>query len=67
MKEGSQCRWDRDCPPTVDNLVLLTFQEAEAQEGSLLTDIQQTDSEFFDRVMSARRRIHTDLGIPDHV
>ena len=57
------CRWDREQPPTVDNLVLLTFEEAEAHEWSHLTQVQQGDPQFFERVMSARKRMLSDLGI----
>ncbi|CAL5228157.1 g11237 [Coccomyxa viridis] len=67
LKDLTLTRWDGEHPSTVDNLVLLTFQEAEAHECSNLKDVKQTDPESFDRVMSARRRIHADLGILDKV
>ena len=57
------CRWDREQAPTVDNLVLLNFEEAEAHEGSDMEDIQQRDPQLVQKVMAARRRIHTDLCI----
>lgn len=59
------CRWDREQPPTVDNLVLLTFEEAEAHEGSDLEGIQQRDPQLVQKVMCARRRVYTDLGMSD--
>jgi len=47
----------------VDNLVLLTFDEAEAHETSDFKNVQQNDALFYERVMSVRRRIYIDLGI----
>lgn len=62
-KSETSCRWDKDRPATVDNVVLLTFDEAEAHENSELEAVQQNDSLFYERVMSVRRQIHFDLGI----
>ena len=59
----TSCRWDKERPATVDNLVLLTFDEAEAHETSDLENTQRNDSQFYERVMSVRRQIHFDLGI----
>lgn len=59
------CRWDKERPPTVDNLVLLTFEEAEAHENSNLTEVQKGDPLLFQKVMSARRQLYAELGICD--
>ena len=47
----------------MDNLVLLTFDEAEAHEASDLASVQQSEPELFGKVSSAIRRIHADLGL----
>lgn len=41
------CRWDRGKPAALDNLVLLTFEEAEAHDSTDLEQLQQQDSEYF--------------------
>jgi hypothetical protein len=44
-------RWDRTKPPTVDNLVLLTDEEAEAHDALPgLQVLQQQEPEFVARV-----------------
>ena len=57
------CRWDAQRGATVDNLVLLTFEEAEAHEASHLTTMQQSEPELFEKVSSAIRQIRVDLGL----
>lgn len=47
---------------TVDNLVLLTFEEAEAHEDSDLQSIQYSEPSFFEKIEAARRRIYCELG-----
>ena len=47
----------------MDNLVLLTFEEAEAHEASHLTTMQQSEPELFEKVSSAIRQIRVDLGL----
>ena len=47
----------------MDNLVLLTFEEAEAHEVSDLKSVQQSQPELFEKVSSAIRQIHADLGV----
>lgn len=47
----------------MDNLVLLTFEEAEAHEASHLRSVQQSEPELFEKVSSAIRQIHADLGL----
>jgi hypothetical protein len=43
-------RWDRSKPPTVDNLVLLTGEEAEAHDATGLEQLQQQEPEFVAQV-----------------
>jgi hypothetical protein len=43
-------RWDRSKPPTVDNLVLLTSDEAEAHDAVGLEQLRQQEPEFVLRV-----------------
>lgn len=45
----------------MDNLVLLTFQEAEAHEASDLQSVQQNESELCEKMSDAIMRIHHDL------
>ena len=47
----------------MDNLVLLTFEEAEVHEASDLNSVQQSEPELFWKVSSAIRQIHADLGV----
>lgn len=56
------CRWDKDRPATVDNLVLLNFEEAEEHEGTTLDKVRESDPAFYDRVQLALGRIHHDIG-----
>ncbi|CAL8471181.1 g10723 [Coccomyxa elongata] len=55
-------RWDKDRPPTVDNLVLLTFEEAEQHEGMALEDVRAADPAFYQRVQDTLARIRYELG-----
>ena len=41
----------------MDNLILLTFQEAELHEATTLADIQETDPAFFDHVTRVLRAV----------
>ena len=43
---SSLCRWDRGKLASIDNLVLLTFDEAEAHEDKTLEQVQQEDPEM---------------------
>ncbi|KAK9837825.1 hypothetical protein WJX74_005880 [Apatococcus lobatus] len=43
-------RWDSSQEASMDNLILLTFQEAEAHEASTLTNIQEAEPAFFNHV-----------------
>ena len=45
-------RWDHGKPPDLDNLVLLSFKEAEQHEESSLADIRQEDPEYHAHVTS---------------
>ncbi|MCO5555913.1 hypothetical protein L7F22_009457 [Adiantum nelumboides] len=40
-------RWDVTRPATPDNLILLTFQEAEEHESNTLEEIRSTEPEFY--------------------
>ena len=40
------CRWDASKPAAVDNLVLLTFAEAEEHEAQTLQQVRDHDPEF---------------------
>lgn len=55
-------RWDRERPATVDNLVLLTFEEAEQHEGMTPNDVRAADLEFFERVQRGFARVRYELG-----
>ncbi len=43
-------RWDSQEEATMDNLVLLTFEEAERHDTSNLTEIEEQDPMFFQHV-----------------
>lgn len=43
-------RWDRSKPPTVDNLVLLTSEEADVHDATGLEQLQQQEPEFVAQV-----------------
>ena len=55
-------RWDRERPATVDNLVLLTFEEAEEHEGMMPNDVRAANLEFFERVQRVFARVRHELG-----
>ena len=55
-------RWDKRRPATVDNLVLLTFDEAGTHDDTDLDAVKSTDLEFFERVTAALGRVMQDLG-----
>jgi hypothetical protein len=46
----------------VDNLVLLTFEEAGAHEEADLADVEGSHPQYFSRVAAALSRIQHDLG-----
>ncbi|EIE19543.1 hypothetical protein COCSUDRAFT_67693 [Coccomyxa subellipsoidea C-169] len=50
-------RWDKECPATVDNLVLLTFGEAEQHEEMRPEDVKTEDPNFFRRVQQGIARV----------
>lgn len=56
------CRWDKRRPAAVDNLVLLTFDEAGAHEDSDLESVKSADPKFFDRVTAILGRVRQELG-----
>lgn len=43
-------RWDRSKPPTLDNLVLLSSEEAEQHDATGLQQLQQQEPEFVAKV-----------------
>lgn len=43
-------RWERAAPPTVDNLVLLTAEEADAHDAASLQELRASDPQFVARV-----------------
>ena len=47
---GLCCRWDVHKPATVDNLVLLTFEEAETHESQSLNDVRRNNPQFAEYV-----------------
>ncbi|CAK0785696.1 hypothetical protein CVIRNUC_008907 [Coccomyxa viridis] len=63
LKDLTLTRWDAQRGATVDNLVLLTFEEAEVHEASDLNSVQQSEPELFWKVSSAITQIHADLGV----
>ena len=56
-------RWDRSRPATVDNLVLLTFSEAEAHENSDLAAVRTGDPAFAARVAAALARARAEFAM----
>ncbi len=46
----------------MDNLVLLTFEEAEAHEGTDLHTLQESEPAFYSRVQSALAQIRQELA-----
>ncbi len=56
-------RWDKERPATVDNLVLLTFGEAEQHEEMRPVDVKTEDPDFFRRVQQAIARVRYELAL----
>ena len=59
----SSCRWDEENQPTIDNLVLMTFDEAEAHETAGLRAVREADPDFAARVERTLRRVREHFGI----
>lgn len=55
-------RWDRHRPATVDNLVLLTFEEAGRHEEADLEALARADPRFCVHVEGALARVRRDLS-----
>lgn len=62
MNNLTLTRWDHSRPPTIDNLVLLTFDEAEAHESTTLEDLAVGEREFYSKVESVLARAAKDLS-----
>jgi len=60
---GAARSWDAAAPATVDNLVLLTFAEAEAHERAGLADARARDPAFAAHVEAALARARADHAI----
>lgn len=54
-------RWDVSQPPSVTNLILLTFQEAEKHEATTLEELEVRDPQFFFMVNSVLARARRDF------
>jgi hypothetical protein len=54
-------RWDHSRPPSIDNLVLLTFDEAEEHEATTLEEIAAKEPEFFALVTTVLHRAATEF------
>ncbi|CAI7787442.1 unnamed protein product [Closterium sp. NIES-53] len=55
-------RWNAALPPTIDNLVLFTFDEAEAHEAMPLEQVESEQPELFrlvDATLERARRLYT--------
>lgn len=50
------CRWDSERPPNIDNLVLLTFDEAEEHDSTTLDEISVREPEYFSMVTATLNR-----------
>jgi hypothetical protein len=59
---GGLCRWDSALPPTADNLVLLTFDEADAHDAAELADIRGSEPEWVTYVETLLSRVRWQLG-----
>ncbi|GAQ80166.1 NAD(P)-binding Rossmann-fold superfamily protein [Klebsormidium nitens] len=57
-------RWDASKPPTIDNLIMLTFEEAEAHEARTLADIASSEPQFYAMVTAVLQRARRDLAYP---
>jgi tRNA threonylcarbamoyladenosine dehydratase len=55
-------RWDASQPATVDNLLLLTFEEADAHDATTLQALQQQEPELYRFVDSTLRRVRVEYG-----
>lgn len=54
-------RWDQSQPPSICNLVLLTFQEAEEHESTTLDEIRENEPEYYHRVTSVLQQAYRDF------
>jgi len=56
MNNLTLTRWDSERPPNIDNLVLLTFDEAEEHDSTTLDEISVRDPEYFSMVTATLNR-----------
>ena len=56
-------RWDAALPAAVDNLVLLTFDEAEAHDAACLADLRTGESDWVHSVEETLRRAAKEHGL----
>eukprot|EP00897_Mesotaenium_endlicherianum_P004166 jgi/Mesen1/3778/ME000205S03031 len=61
MNHMTLTRWDQTQPPSITNLVLLTFDEAEHHEGSTLQSIKEHEPVYFSSVASVLARAWEEL------
>lgn len=54
-------RWDRSKPPTLDNLVLLSSEEAEQHDATGLQQLQQQEPEFVAKVERLLDQVRTQI------
>lgn len=57
-------RWDKNKPSRVDNLVLLTTEEAEAHDAMTLGEVWRSDPALVRRVEVLQRHARRDHGLP---
>jgi hypothetical protein len=55
-------RWDSSKPATVDNLLLLTFEEADAHDATDLQALQQQEPELYRFVDTTLQRVRVEYG-----
>ncbi|CAM6109865.1 unnamed protein product [Calypogeia fissa] len=63
MKTLTLTRWDQSQPPSIANLVLLTFTEAEEHEEKSLLDLQAQEPEYYDMVESKLKIVRQEFAI----
>ncbi|KAI5078153.1 hypothetical protein GOP47_0007977 [Adiantum capillus-veneris] len=56
-------RWDVTKPATPDNLILLTFQEAEEHESKTIQEIRSSEPEFYKMVCKVLQRATDTFGL----
>ncbi|KAL5721921.1 hypothetical protein ACHQM5_005506 [Ranunculus cassubicifolius] len=56
-------RWDATKPASMSNLILLKFQEADEHESRALSEIKETEPDFFTRVTSVLKLAEMELGL----